>query len=208
MNTDTVDTGSRPSFWTGRSGLVVSLLLLALAVFLTHGTITMEVPANVSSPGPKFFPVIVTGLTYLLAVAMAVQVIRFPSPPGAAPETVAEELVHAGEDVDSAQAAEDAASAGPKQSDAAKAGTDYRTYTDWRAVGIVVAAFVAFTVLLTPLGWLISGALLFWGVSYALDGRRPLFDVSVALLVSAIVQLAFSGGLGLNLPPGILGGIF
>ncbi|MDT0446506.1 tripartite tricarboxylate transporter TctB family protein [Streptomyces johnsoniae] len=83
-----------------------------------------------------------------------------------------------------------------------------RTYTDWRAVGIVVAAFAAFIVLLTPAGWLLSAALLFWGVSYALDGKRPLFDAGVALAVSAAFQLAFSAGLGLNLPAGVLEGAF
>ncbi|TNM27545.1 tripartite tricarboxylate transporter TctB family protein [Streptomyces sedi] len=80
--------------------------------------------------------------------------------------------------------------------------------TDWRAVGVVVASFLAFTALLSPLGWLLSAALLFWGTGYALGGRRPLFDAGVALSVSAAFQLAFSAGLGLALPAGVLEGAF
>ena len=38
--------------------------------------------------------------------------------------------------------------------------------------------------------------------------RRPLFDISLALLVSSAIYLAFTVGLGLTLPSGILGGGF
>ncbi|AUS77339.1 tripartite tricarboxylate transporter TctB family protein [Actinoalloteichus sp. AHMU CJ021] len=197
------------SFWTGRSGLVVAAFLLGLAIFLTYGTLTMEVPPNVSSPGPQFFPTIVTVLTYLLAVLLAVQVIRHPSVPQE--ETAAEETDGAAEEEGAGEGAEASGEETPASAGGAgerPAVERYRTHTDWRTVGIVVASFVAFTVLLVPVGWLISGALLFWGVTYALHGKRPLFDASVALVVSSVIQLAFSAGLGLNLPAGILGGVF
>jgi putative tricarboxylic transport membrane protein len=66
---------------------------------------------------------------------------------------------------------------------------------------------VLFALLLQPVGWLLSGALLFFGVAWAFGGRRPLFEAAVALAYSSVVQLAFVGGLGLNLPSGILGGV-
>lgn len=83
-----------------------------------------------------------------------------------------------------------------------------RFHTDWKSLGLVFAAFLAFAVLLAPAGWLISAALLFWGVSRALGSTKPLFDLGLSLVFSACIQLAFGAGLGLNLPGGILEGIY
>lgn len=77
--------------------------------------------------------------------------------------------------------------------------------TDWKATGTVVAAFLVFGALLLPLGWILAGALLFWGVARGLGSRRPVFDLLLSLGVSSLIQLAFSAGLGLRLPPGIFG---
>jgi putative tricarboxylic transport membrane protein len=53
----------------------------------------------------------------------------------------------------------------------------------------------------------VAAAVLFWGVAYALGSRRPLFDVSVALVMSSVIQLTFGYLLGLNLPAGFLAGV-
>ena len=82
-----------------------------------------------------------------------------------------------------------------------------RAFSDWRALGTVLASLVACIVLLVPAGWIIAAAVLFWGVSYALGSRRPLFDVSVALVMSSVIQLIFGAALGLNLPAGFLEGV-
>jgi putative tricarboxylic transport membrane protein len=190
-----------PSFWTGRSEFIVVAVLLALAVFLTHGTVTMTVPPTAGSPGPQFFPWIITGLAYLLAAVLAWKVIRHPSAPPLPPG------VEAPGDGTEAEAGDTEATPAPVQQPARTTAQQYRTHTDWRSVGIIIGTFVLFTVALEPVGWLLSAALLFFGVAYALDGKRPLFDMSLSLAVSAIVQLAFSAGLGLNLPAGILGGV-
>lgn len=79
---------------------------------------------------------------------------------------------------------------------------------DWKTLSIVVAAFVAFLLILQPLGWLISAAALFFLVSFALGTKEHLTNLGIAAVFSAAVQIAFSIGLGLNLPAGILGGIF
>lgn len=76
---------------------------------------------------------------------------------------------------------------------------------DWTAVLIVAATFLVFALILIPLGWILSGALLFWGVAVGLGSRSWLKDALISLAVSSLVQVAFSAGLGLNLPSGILG---
>ncbi|MBD8042485.1 tripartite tricarboxylate transporter TctB family protein [Arthrobacter sp. Sa2BUA2] len=85
---------------------------------------------------------------------------------------------------------------------------EHRFYTDWKSLGLVFFSFLAFALLLVPVGWLLSAALLFWGVSRALGSKRPLFDIGLALVFSSCIQLAFGAGLGLNLPGGILEGIY
>ncbi|MFC9065717.1 tripartite tricarboxylate transporter TctB family protein [Streptomyces harbinensis] len=202
----------RPSFWKGRSEFVVVAVLLALAVFLTHGTLTMTVPPTAASPGPQFFPWIITGLAYVLAAVLTWQIIRNPSPPPAPPGTEQDPEQDLDQDLDpgrepAADGTPGAADRAPGATRATAAEPAYRTHTDWRSVGIIVGTFLLFTVALEPVGWLLSAALLFFGVAYALDGKRPVFDVSLSLAVSAVVQLAFSAGLGLNLPSGILGGV-
>ncbi|SFA41683.1 putative tricarboxylic transport membrane protein [Rhodococcoides kroppenstedtii] len=162
-------------FRRGRSGLVVAGLVLALAIYLTHGILTMEVPGSAATPGPAFFPVILTVCAYLLAILLAVQVLRTPDSP----------------DPDIVQ---------PR-------GGRHRTQSDWRALGITLAAFLLFTAMLVPVGWVISAAVLFWGVAYAMGSPRPTMDLGIALVFSCGVQAFFSAGLGLNLPAGILEGL-
>lgn len=78
---------------------------------------------------------------------------------------------------------------------------------DVAPLAVVLVTLVAHVLLLEVLGWIIAGALLFWGVSYALGGRRLLRDLGIAFVLSAAAQLGFSAGLGLSLPSGILLGV-
>lgn len=87
-------------------------------------------------------------------------------------------------------------------------GHTFRMFSDWSAVAWCVGGFAAFAALLPWLGWILAGALLFWCVARGIGSGRPLFDLSLALVVSSVVYLAFAVGLGLNLPSGILGGGF
>lgn len=84
---------------------------------------------------------------------------------------------------------------------------EHRTYTDWRAVAWLVGGVAVFAVLLDVLGWILAAALMFWCVTRAFGGKRPLFDISVALLVSSAVFVVFGVGLDLALPSGLLGGL-
>jgi putative tricarboxylic transport membrane protein len=78
---------------------------------------------------------------------------------------------------------------------------------DWRTVLLLIAAFAVNAALIEPLGWVISGSLLFWGSAYALGSRNHLLTPVVAVTLALITFYGFAIGLGVNLPAGILQGI-
>jgi putative tricarboxylic transport membrane protein len=178
-------------FWRRRTGLIVPALMLVIGIGLVVGTVTMDVPANTASPGPQVFPALVAALVIVLAVLLAVDVLRKP-------------------EADVVEVAQPAAPGQPDDDlvlDDEGEPQPLRPTSNHRALLGALLTVVVFIAALTPLGWLLSGALLFWGVARALGSQRPLFDIVLSLAISSIVQLAFSAGLGLNLPPGVLGGI-
>jgi putative tricarboxylic transport membrane protein len=79
--------------------------------------------------------------------------------------------------------------------------------SDWRTVLMLAAAFVANALLIEPLGWPISGAILFWGSAFALGSRHYIRDAVIAFALSIGSWYLFALGLGIVLPPGILRGI-
>jgi putative tricarboxylic transport membrane protein len=195
---------AKARFGTGRSEFVVVAVLYALAIFLTIGTMIMNVQGK-SAPGPQFFPILVCIVLYLAATLLAIHILRNPNVPD---NTIhpghgqfSADMLHDLGHLDKAEEAahDDAASPTPVQT--------WKTHSDWRTVGLLLAGAVAFVALLEPLGWIISAAALFWLVSYALGSRRRIFDIGVGLLFSSIIQLAFGAALGLTLPSGFIGGI-
>ncbi len=177
-NLDTDHQPQGPTHWgAGRSGLVLAVLILAVGIYLTVGIVTMTVPPGAESPGPAFFPTILAVGCYLLAVLLTVHYVRNPEAPK---ETEGVETISDEPDP---------------------------TFTDWRTLGITMAGFLAFALLLNPLGWIIAAALMFWVIAWAMGSGTPAKDVAIALVLSCTVQVAFSAGLGLNLPSGILQGV-
>ena len=59
-------------------------------------------------------------------------------------------------------------------------------------------------ILLEPVGWLISATLLFWAMSVALGGRRHVTGLIMGLGLASMIQVVFSGLLGMSLPAGLL----
>ncbi|MBO9519972.1 MAG: tripartite tricarboxylate transporter TctB family protein [Nocardioidaceae bacterium] len=84
---------------------------------------------------------------------------------------------------------------------------DLTSPTEWRVVLPLLAAFVANIVLIDRLGWVLSGAILFWGTSWALGSRRYLRDVAISLAMSLATFYGFYSGLGIHLPAGVLEGV-
>lgn len=202
---------------TGLAELVVPGILVALAIFLIVGTINMKLPPSVQVPGPTFFPIIVIGLLLLMALLSTVQILRNRSQALRG----ARVLRHDSAGFDDVDAHPDDTPSGvpaldldgdqideiPPDVPPGREPWPANAFSDWRALGIVIGSMVACIVLLVPAGWIIAAAILFWGVSYALGSRRPVFDLSVALVMSSLIQLIFGAALGLNLPAGFLEGV-
>ena len=84
---------------------------------------------------------------------------------------------------------------------------DLTAPTEWRVVLPLVGAFVANVLLIDLLGWVVSGALLFWGSSWALGSRHPVRDAVISLALSLATFYGFYVGLGIRLPAGVLEGV-
>jgi putative tricarboxylic transport membrane protein len=80
--------------------------------------------------------------------------------------------------------------------------------TDWKSVGIIVAGLITHMNLLKPLGFVPAGLVLFMSVAFAFGSRRYGRDAIVGFLLVLFAYLGFTYGLGLQLPPGILKGLF
>jgi putative tricarboxylic transport membrane protein len=81
---------------------------------------------------------------------------------------------------------------------------DPRADTDWRAVGIIAAAFVGHALLINVVGWPLAVTVMFALVSKALGARgwvRPLLAGGV---VSVVVWIIFVKALDVALPGGTL----
>ncbi|MGO2140501.1 MAG: tripartite tricarboxylate transporter TctB family protein [Leucobacter sp.] len=165
--------------------LIMPGVLLAFAGYLAIGMITMRVPEGTAFPGPRFFPALIaSGLTLfaiLLAVAALREHRRAPAQGSAEPPAILLE----GSDVGAQPARE--------------------VRIDWVSLAWVIGSFLAFTLALPYLGWIIAAALLFWGVARGFGTRRPLVSLVVGLTLSSLVYIAFDMALGMSLPSGVLG---
>ncbi|MFD9869842.1 tripartite tricarboxylate transporter TctB family protein [Streptomyces niveus] len=79
--------------------------------------------------------------------------------------------------------------------------------SDWRTVLLLAGVFLGNAVLIGPLGFPISGALLFWGSAYALGSRHLHRDPLIAASLSLVTYFLFNNLLGVPLPGGPLMGV-
>jgi putative tricarboxylic transport membrane protein len=69
----------------------------------------------------------------------------------------------------------------------------------------VTAGLVLQMVLMKPAGFVIASAVLFVAVAYAFGSRRLALNAAVGLVLCTATYVAFTRGLGLVLPAGVLG---
>ena len=79
--------------------------------------------------------------------------------------------------------------------------------SDWRTIGLLAGAFVANALLIERIGWPLSGAILFFGTTYALGSRNYIRNAIISLVMSVGSWYLFYAGLGIKLPVGLLKGI-
>ncbi|HEY1093326.1 MAG TPA: tripartite tricarboxylate transporter TctB family protein [Glycomyces sp.] len=84
---------------------------------------------------------------------------------------------------------------------------DVDGHFDWRTLGLLCAVFIANALLIEPLGWVISGSILFWGAAIVLGSRRYVLALAIAIALSLTTFYGFAIGLGVGLPAGVLQGI-
>ena len=79
--------------------------------------------------------------------------------------------------------------------------------TDWRCIGLLALALIAYLFLIEPAGFIIASAVLFAWAAIAMGSRRYARDIIIGILLATALYLLFNRGLGLSLPAGILEGI-
>jgi putative tricarboxylic transport membrane protein len=84
---------------------------------------------------------------------------------------------------------------------------DVSTPIDWRTVLLLIGVLAVNAAVIEWLGWVISGAFLFWGTAFALGSRRYVLDLAIAATLSLATFYGFAIGLGVDLPAGVLQGI-
>lgn len=80
--------------------------------------------------------------------------------------------------------------------------SEHTSGQDWKRLGVLVAALLAFAVLVPFLGYVLSGTLLYGATASALGAPRKGQMFAVGFSVAAIVWLLFDVGIGITLPAG------
>lgn len=71
----------------------------------------------------------------------------------------------------------------------------------------MIGSVIAFGVLLNPLGYILAAAITFFAIAATLGARHYVRLAMGALALSVVIYVAFTQGLGIYLPPGLLDGI-
>lgn len=73
---------------------------------------------------------------------------------------------------------------------------------DWKAFGIMGAAFVAHSQLISRIGWPLAAVVLFGGSAIGLGAKRPVRVLLISIAVSVVAFVIFRILLGVYLPAG------
>ena len=90
-------------------------------------------------------------------------------------------------------------------------GTEFgeiKTKTDWKTLSTVAASILTYPFLIESAGFVIASTVVFFGVGFAYGARKLLRNLLIAVIFSLVVFLTFTEFLNVNLPAGLLKGIF
>jgi len=76
--------------------------------------------------------------------------------------------------------------------------------TDYKSLAMVAGSMLTYPLLIERAGFVIATTVVFFGVSYAYGAKKLLKNLAISIIFSLIVYLAFSKGLNVGLPAGIL----
>ncbi len=78
----------------------------------------------------------------------------------------------------------------------------------WDALALLALACLLFLALVGRTGFIVAASLQFWLVARGFSNSLPLRDATVSVLLSLVVYVAFSRGLGLALPARFVESLF
>ena len=78
---------------------------------------------------------------------------------------------------------------------------------NFRRTAMMIGSVVLFALLLNPLGYVFATAISFFAIAVTLGARHFVRLAVGAVVLSVLIYVAFTQGLGIYLPPGLLDGI-
>ena len=77
--------------------------------------------------------------------------------------------------------------------------------TDFKSLAMVAGSMFTYPLLIERAGFIIATSVVFFGVAFAYGAKNLLKNLAISLIFSLIVYFAFSKGLNVSLPAGVLG---
>jgi len=77
--------------------------------------------------------------------------------------------------------------------------------TDFKSLAMVAGSMLTYPLLIERAGFIIATSVVFFGVAFAYGAKNLLKNLAMSLIFSLIVYFAFSKGLNVSLPAGVLG---
>jgi putative tricarboxylic transport membrane protein len=77
--------------------------------------------------------------------------------------------------------------------------------TDFKSLAMVAGSMLTYPLLIERAGFIIATSVVFFGVAFAYGAKNLLKNLAISIIFSLIVYFAFSKGLNVSLPAGILG---
>ena len=78
---------------------------------------------------------------------------------------------------------------------------------DWLTIAGIGAGLVAYMLLIERAGFILASATLFVITAFAMGSRKIVRDIAIGIVIAVAAYVAFSEGLGVRLPQGVLDGL-
>ncbi len=79
---------------------------------------------------------------------------------------------------------------------------------DWATIAGIGAGLITYMLLIERAGFILASAALFIITAFAMGSRKIIRDAGIGIVIAVAAYVAFSEGLGVRLPQGILDGLF